>query len=230
MSSKKITAENILDVLVGIQQEFDIPENKYKKFLKTVKKSIPKEISIDNMEIKEKKVGPKKPLSSYLYFSKEVRKEITESNKGVNSKDISKIIGKKWTSLGSTEKKKYEDMAAVDNERYLKEVKETSGPEVEKKPSKTNAYRVFCGTQRKEIIKASPDMDKKEIVSQINTAWKKIKVNPDGPEFKKFKKIADEFNKKIESDKEVVEEVVEEVVDEDEEEKPKPKVIKKYKY
>lgn len=66
----------------------------------------------------------KRPLSAYLYFTKEFRAE--RAAKGLdNSKvnEVAKLAGERWRSMNDSDKKPYLEKAAVDKERYQKEVK-----------------------------------------------------------------------------------------------------------
>jgi len=65
----------------------------------------------------------KRPLSAYLYFTKDFREE--RAAKGLdNSKvnEVAKLAGERWKSMTDEQKKPYNDKAAVDRERYQKEV------------------------------------------------------------------------------------------------------------
>lgn len=73
---------------------------------------------------KQKKEGPKRSLTSFLYYSMEKRPEIKERNPEMGIGDISKEIGVMWKAASSSEKEKFEEMAARDKERYNRELKE----------------------------------------------------------------------------------------------------------
>lgn len=66
----------------------------------------------------------KRPLSAYLYFTKDFRAE--RAAKGLdNSKvnEVAKCAGEKWRSMSDSEKRPYELKAKADKERYQQQVK-----------------------------------------------------------------------------------------------------------
>ena len=88
----------------------------------------PKENKKTQKEDKKEKDGPvvKRGKNPYMFFLQENRDKVKKENDGVNNKELIKIIGNKWNSLSADEKKKYNDMAEKDKERYEKEL-ENSG-------------------------------------------------------------------------------------------------------
>jgi len=70
--------------------------------------------------------APKRPLSSFMYFSVDKREYVKENNPKASVTDISKIIGEMWNNLKNNkkakmEKAKYDKMAEKDKARYEKE-------------------------------------------------------------------------------------------------------------
>merc|ERR1711977_622587 len=65
--------------------------------------------------------APKKPLSAYMFFSKDAREEVKSENPDVSFGQIGKLLGAKWASLGDEEKSPYNEMASKDKERYEQE-------------------------------------------------------------------------------------------------------------
>jgi hypothetical protein len=47
-------------------------------------------------KLEAKKKPPRKPLSPYIFFSQEQRKEIKNQQKNVTAKQIMKLVSKKW--------------------------------------------------------------------------------------------------------------------------------------
>lgn len=67
--------------------------------------------------------APKGACSSYMFFCKEKREEITKKHSDKSPKEISKILGEEWQKLdkgkgGKKGAKKYEKMADEDKARY----------------------------------------------------------------------------------------------------------------
>ena len=81
------------------------------------KEKVKKEKQNDDSKVKRAK-------SSYLFFCAEKREEITKENPDKKAKEILKLLGDAWSKLSDSEKKKYQDMADKDKERYEKECKE----------------------------------------------------------------------------------------------------------
>merc|ERR1739845_164716 len=84
-----------------------------------------KKMSEVNTKNKSKKVkdsnAPKRAMSSFMFFSKEVRSIIREENPDATFGDIGKLVGKAFKNLRAEEKEKFEIMANKDRERYKEE-------------------------------------------------------------------------------------------------------------
>jgi HMG (high mobility group) box len=68
--------------------------------------------------------APKKPLTSFMLFSNEVRSEIKKENPDMSFGELGKKIGELFRALSSEKKQKYEDMAKREKERYKKALME----------------------------------------------------------------------------------------------------------
>lgn len=77
---------------------------------------------------KQKKPNIKRPLSAFLRFSVQRRKEIVKENPDLRHpkyfKDVAQKISKEWKDLDVKKKKRIEDEAAADFEEYRKKVLE----------------------------------------------------------------------------------------------------------
>ncbi|KAJ3323186.1 FACT complex subunit [Blyttiomyces sp. JEL0837] len=67
--------------------------------------------------------APKKALSAYIYFGNDAREQIKRENPGISMTEMMKKVGSMWAETSAEDKKKYEDMAAKDTERYKEEMK-----------------------------------------------------------------------------------------------------------
>ena len=67
---------------------------------------------------KASKDEPKRPTTSYMYFSNERREAIRKEKPGTSITDCSKIIGTEWKALTEEQKQPYIEMATKDRERY----------------------------------------------------------------------------------------------------------------
>lgn len=70
---------------------------------------------------KEKKAGPKRAVSAYIYFVKANREKVQAEYSDASFSELGKILGKKWKELTDKEKAPYEKQAAADKARYEKE-------------------------------------------------------------------------------------------------------------
>nr|GEV10068.1 high mobility group B protein 6-like isoform X2 [Tanacetum cinerariifolium] len=79
-------------------------------------------------EKKNKKVvdpnKPKRPASSFLIFSKEIRKELSKEKPGISNAQVTALISVKWKELSEEEKQKWNAEAAQAMEAYKKELEE----------------------------------------------------------------------------------------------------------
>ncbi|XP_059662232.1 high mobility group B protein 6-like [Cornus florida] len=89
---------------------------------------------------KEEKNGdpdkPKRPASSYILFSKEARKNLSEERPGVNNSTLNALISVKWKELGEEEKQIWNAKAAEAMEAYKKEMEEYSKSAAANDPEK----------------------------------------------------------------------------------------------
>ncbi|KAK9103825.1 hypothetical protein Sjap_021079 [Stephania japonica] len=70
---------------------------------------------------KKKKMNPeiKKPSTAYILWCKDQWNEVKKENPEADFKEVSNILGAKWKTLSSEEKKPYEEKYQADKEAYL---------------------------------------------------------------------------------------------------------------
>ena len=68
--------------------------------------------------------APKRPLSTYMIFSAEMRAKVKEENPDFSITDVAKELGVRWKAVTGDEKEKYEELAKKDKERYEREMEE----------------------------------------------------------------------------------------------------------
>ncbi len=77
---------------------------------------------------KEKKVKdenkPKRPTTAFFFFSKEKREEVKEALGTKKVTEVAARLGKIWKGMSSSQKEKFEILAAKDKKRYEREMKE----------------------------------------------------------------------------------------------------------
>ncbi|CAF3084539.1 unnamed protein product [Rotaria socialis] len=74
--------------------------------------------------------APKRPLSAFFLFSQDERPDIKKKTPSMSVGDISKEIGARWKKVSDDVKKRYEQKAAVEKQKYevrLSEYKKSSG-------------------------------------------------------------------------------------------------------
>jgi HMG (high mobility group) box len=85
----------------------------------------PKDTNVSASKSKKTKAAkdpnaPKKPLTSFMLFSNEIRSRIQKENPTMSFGELGKKIGELFRALSTNEKQKYEDMAKKEKERYKK--------------------------------------------------------------------------------------------------------------
>jgi hypothetical protein len=90
---------------------------------------------------KQERTGPKRPLSSYMYFCQDRRESIKAVNPSMSAKHITSELGRVWKELSDDAKTPYEAQASADKVRFQSEKAKESGAESKTpaKPSKTSA-------------------------------------------------------------------------------------------
>merc|ERR1712203_187379 len=78
-------------------------------------------------------MGPKKPLSAYMFFAMETRAEVIEEFPSANFGEVAQILGEWWQDCSASEKRKYQRMHEKDKVRYARECGGTYTPKTFKK-------------------------------------------------------------------------------------------------
>ncbi|KAL4440420.1 hypothetical protein ABPG75_003421 [Micractinium tetrahymenae] len=65
--------------------------------------------------------APKRPLSAYMFFAADKRKELKESQPDLKLGEIGKATGEAWKGLSDKDKAPYQKKADADKARYEKE-------------------------------------------------------------------------------------------------------------
>ena len=72
---------------------------------------------------KPKYTGPKRPVSSYLYFCKEARPTLAQDSPELKGTEVAVKLGQLWRELDKVGKAPYVELAAKDRERFETERK-----------------------------------------------------------------------------------------------------------
>ncbi|KAJ5132799.1 non-histone chromosomal protein 6 [Penicillium atrosanguineum] len=65
--------------------------------------------------------APKRGLSAYMFFANDNRDKVREENPGITFGQVGKSLGDKWKALTESERKPYDEKAAIDKKRYEEE-------------------------------------------------------------------------------------------------------------
>ena len=65
---------------------------------------------------------PKKPLSSYIFFSQQIREKIKRQNPNISMTELMKEISNRWSCISDKDKEPYNMMAKNDKLRYEQEL------------------------------------------------------------------------------------------------------------
>lgn len=118
---------------------------------------------------KPKSTGTRSP-SSYVLFSMEYRKEVTEQFPNLSLGEVSKKCGEKWKELSEDEKNKWKDKWSV-MKAERNPVNETDEPKKKKKPS---SYLCFSMDYRKKVLAEEPKLSLGEVSKRCGAEWKNL--------------------------------------------------------
>lgn len=107
------------------QKYEDMAAEDKKRYKKEMANYTPPDASRDKKgktKAKKDPNAPKKPMSSFMYFSTETRPKIKAENPGISFGELGKKAGELFRNLTQEEKKVYEKKAATDKIRYEKEM------------------------------------------------------------------------------------------------------------
>ncbi|KAK1383689.1 FACT complex subunit SSRP1 [Heracleum sosnowskyi] len=79
--------------------------------------------------------APKKPLSAFMFFSKNERENVKKSNPGISFTDVGRVLGERWNKMSGEDKEIYEADARQDKKRYTDEMKGYNNPQATKADS-----------------------------------------------------------------------------------------------
>jgi len=225
---QSVVTDYVVEVLSSVLNKSDVDavrtalEEHQNELQKVITKNLPKQKAVPRKKATDPN-APKRGKSSYIFFCLDKRQEVIDDNPDMSAKNIIKELGRVWREdTSDEEKKKYQEQSAADKARYEEEMADyTPSPDLgfvtEKKKSKRNgpkrartAYIFFCTEQRPVIKQDNPDMNTKEVTSQLGVQWKELSDTEKKPYIKLAEKDKDRYEKeKVEwVDEEHVEEKV----------------------
>jgi len=78
----------------------------------------PKKRKAKKKKVKKDPNKPKRSMSSFMFFANAKRQEVREKFPELKITEIGKKLAEMWKIITETEKKKFEDLANVDKQRY----------------------------------------------------------------------------------------------------------------
>lgn len=221
-NTKKSTLQSavtdyVIEVISSVLDESDIDSvrtalDKHQDELqKVISKNLPKQKSVHLKKVKDPN-APKRGKSSYIFFCVDKRQEIIDANPDMSAKDLIKELGRVWREdISDEEKKKYQEQSTADKTRYEEEMVDYTPPAdlgfvSEKKTKKSKrvgpkrgrtAYIFFCTEQRPLLKEENPDMNTKEVTSQLGVMWKALSDK----EKKPYVKLAEKDKSRYENEK-----------------------------
>ncbi|VDL91165.1 unnamed protein product [Schistocephalus solidus] len=136
---------------------------------------------------------PKGPMSAYACFVQVIREEHKRKHPGehIVFSDFSKKCAERWKVMTAKEKKRFEDMSALDKERFNREMVDYVPPEGVKKGKKRkapkdptqpkrawSAFFFFCDEFRGKIKEEHPDWKVADIAKELGRRWEDCSDKP----------------------------------------------------
>ncbi|KAF5397470.1 hypothetical protein EG68_07172 [Paragonimus skrjabini miyazakii] len=129
---------------------------------------------------------PKGAMSAYACFVQVIREEHKKKHPGeqIVFSDFSKKCAERWKLMTSKEKKRFEDLAALDKERFNREMSEYVPPEGMKKGKKRkiprdptlprrawSAFFFFCDEHRGKVKENNPEYKVADVAKELGRMW-----------------------------------------------------------
>eukprot|EP00984_Skeletonema_dohrnii_P016702 scaffold7466_cov119-Skeletonema_dohrnii-CCMP3373.AAC.8 len=130
----------------------------------------PVENTIGSKKKRKDPNAPKKPRSSFMYFSNAKRAEVKVANPDASFGEIGKLLGNEWKKLSDDGKIEYEERAEADKKRYQKEMEDYSPPLDDSAPN------VDVNEKKKAVVKKDQNLKKQN--SKSTPSPKKRKTPP----------------------------------------------------
>ncbi|CAI2729418.1 unnamed protein product [Schistosoma spindalis] len=129
---------------------------------------------------------PKGPMSAYACFVQVIREEHKKKHPGeqIVFSDFSKKCAERWKLMTPKEKKRFEDLAVLDRERFNREMcdyvppdgmkkgKKRKGPKDPTVPARAwSAFFFFCDEFRSKVRESNPDWKVADIAKELGRQW-----------------------------------------------------------
>ena len=126
---------------------------------------------------KTKQAGPKRPVSAYLFFAKEMRPLLKESNPDLTFTEVGTEIGIKWGKLSPSERHKYEQLAMIDRHRWETEKASFIASSISLPPrerlskKKPSGFQYFSQNKIRDLAEADPSLSHECLESEARRLW-----------------------------------------------------------
>ena len=157
--------------------------------------------------------APKKAMTAYIFFNKEMRQQVKESlGPTAKTTEIVRVIAEKWSNMTDEEKAPYVKMAEDDKVRYNREISNYEGPlhvPVTRKRGHQNRspdapkramspFLYFSNEKRQEMQKCNPDLKVTDISAKLGEIWRDMTDEQKEPYVKKSAADRDRYHKEQE--------------------------------
>jgi hypothetical protein len=112
------------------------------------------------VEKKSKRAGPKRALTSYIFFCKDQRAVLKDEKSKLSTKELTAELGKRWRELSEKDRKPYEKLATKDKDRYEKEKSDWVDPEGDEDAPKKKTKAKKAPSKKKTKAKKAPSKKK----------------------------------------------------------------------
>ena len=146
------------------QKYIKLSEDDKERYSGEISEYVPPENFANDKKKKDKRVGPKRSLTSYIFFCKEKRAFLKEKQPNLSTKDITSELGKKWKALSDEQKTPYTKLADEDKARYESEKiswVDTEKPSDEKAPTKSEKEKTHKKSEKSKSHKDKPNKKSK---------------------------------------------------------------------
>lgn len=138
---------------------------------KSIKKHLNKFDVVKSKKGKKDPDAPKRPMTAFMYYTKENRSIVKEEDESLGFADIARELGSRWKNLDEEEKEPYLEMAAEDKERYQREMEDYKGEKDsedsdEENPAKKGRKKQSPKTAAKNSKKKKEESDEEKPLSK----------------------------------------------------------------
>jgi len=112
--------------------------------------------------------------SSYVLFSMDHRKKVTEKSSALSLGEVSKQCSVAWKALSVEEKQPWMDQAAARKAERIKEVEEIKKGMPIKKKRAPSSYLLFAMAHRKVVLVTTPGLGIGDVSKKCGAAWKEL--------------------------------------------------------